>query len=48
MGVMTVRLSHHLIDDEFRFSPDVKPLNLKFGGDAPLTRALYSATLLVA
>jgi hypothetical protein len=30
-GVTTVRLSHNLIDDEFRVSADVKP-NPKFGG----------------
>jgi hypothetical protein len=31
--VMTVQLSHELIDDEFRVSTDVKPLHSKFSGD---------------
>jgi hypothetical protein len=33
VGVMIVRLSHDLIDDELRVSVDVKPLNPKFSGD---------------
>jgi hypothetical protein len=33
-GVVTIRLSHYLIDDELKVSADVKPLNPKFGGDA--------------
>jgi hypothetical protein len=33
LGVMTVPLSHDLVDDELRVSTDVKPLNPKFGGD---------------
>jgi hypothetical protein len=33
-GVMAVRLSHDLIDDELRVSTDRKPLNPKLGGDA--------------
>jgi hypothetical protein len=33
-GVVTVQLSHYLIDNKLRVSTDVKPLNPKFGGDA--------------
>jgi hypothetical protein len=32
--VMTVQLSHNLIDDELRFFADVKPPNPKFSDDA--------------
>jgi hypothetical protein len=35
-GVATVQLSHDLIDDEFRVSMDVKPLDSKFSGDAQI------------
>jgi hypothetical protein len=34
VGVTTLRLSHYLIHDELIVSVDVKPLNLKFSGDA--------------
>jgi hypothetical protein len=34
VGVVIVRLSHYLIDDELKISVDVKPLNPKFSGDA--------------
>jgi triacylglycerol esterase/lipase EstA (alpha/beta hydrolase family) len=35
-GVVIVRLSHYLVDDELRVSADVKLRNPKFGGDAPV------------
>jgi hypothetical protein len=32
-GVMAIRLSHDLVDDELRVTTDVKPLNPKLDGD---------------
>jgi hypothetical protein len=34
VGVITVQLSHDMIDDELRVSVDLKPLNPMFGGNA--------------
>jgi hypothetical protein len=33
VGVATVQLSHHLVDDEIRVTVDVKSLNPEFGSD---------------
>jgi hypothetical protein len=33
-GIMTVRLSHGLVEDEVRVTVDIKPLNPMLGGDA--------------
>jgi hypothetical protein len=34
VGVVAVRLSHDLVEDELRVTMDVKPLNPELGGDA--------------
>jgi hypothetical protein len=33
VGVTAVRLSHDLVDDKFRVTADVEPLNPELGGD---------------
>jgi hypothetical protein len=34
VGVIAVRLSHELVDDELRVTVDVKPLDPELSGDA--------------